>query len=111
MIKYLKYLLLVILLLVCACTTLNSSYTTEYNTQMMNEYEEIFTQWQLDSICDVDGIVHDLNKWYIVGMRDYETKENVTQYLYIHTLGEYECIYRVQKMNDGTYKITKRITK
>lgn len=82
-----------------------------FETQMMNEYEQVFTQWQLDSICDVDGISHDLNVWYQAAMKDYETKENVTQYFYIHSLGEYECIYRVQKLENGTYKITKRITK
>lgn len=109
--KYLKYLFLIILLFVSACATLNKPFTTEYDTQMMNEYEELFTQWQLDSICDADYLEHDLNSWYIISLRDDETKENVTQYLYIQSLGENECIYRVQKMENGLYKITKRITK
>lgn len=111
MMKHLKFFILGLLLMVSACASLNTPYTTEYDTQMMNEYEDVYTQWQLDSICDVDGLEHDLDSWYIVALRDYETKENVTQYLYIHSLGEYECIYRVQKLDNGLYKITKRVTK
>lgn len=109
--KYLKYLLLGILLFVSACTSIQKTFTTEYDTQMMNEYEELFTQWQLDSICNADYLEHDLELWNILYLRDYETKENITQYFYIQSLGENECIYRVQKMANGLYKITKRITK
>ena len=82
-----------------------------YETQMMNEYEKIFTHRQLDSICDVNGMDRNLQNWYVAGMRDYETNENVTQYFYILSLGENECIYRVQKLENGLYKITKRVTK
>ena len=108
--KYLKYLLLFILLMVSACTTI-STFTQEYDTTMQIEYKNYYTQWQLDSICDADYLEHNLNSWYIINLRDDETKENVTQYMFIQSLGENECIYRVQKINDDLYKITKRITK
>ena len=39
-----------------------------------------------------------------------ETKENVSQYMFIKSLGEHESIYRVQKIDKDLYKITKRIT-
>lgn len=97
-------------LFICACTSLNTSFTTEYNNTMRNEYEGYYTQYQLDSICGVDNIENDLSKWIIIGLRDDESKENVSQYIYIKSLGENECIYRVQKMENGLYKITKRIT-
>lgn len=98
-------------MIVCACTTTKTPYTQEYDNLMVNEYEGYYNKHQLDSICIVDTIEPNLEKWHILGLRDGETNENVTQYLYIKTLGEFESIYRVQKINDDRYKITKRITK
>lgn len=78
---------------------------------MVNEYEGYYTQCQLDSICVADTLELNLDNWIVIGLRDDDTKENVTQYLFIKSLGEKENIYRVQKIDDDTYKITKRITK
>lgn len=109
--KHLKKLLVFLVLMVCACTTTKLPYTQEYDNIMLNEYEGYYTPYQLDSICVADTLEPNLNNWHIIGLRDDETKENVSQYLYIKTLGEKESIYRVQKIDDNTYKITKRVTK
>ena len=77
---------------------------------MINSFDGYYTSYQLDSICVADTL-EPLNQWYMIPLRDDETKQNVSQYLYIKSLGQYESIYRVQIINDSTYKITKRITK
>lgn len=82
-----------------------------YGVTMENSFEGYYSLWQFDSICNVDKIDRDLSKWYFIPFRDYETKENVSQYMYLKELGQYEIIYRLQKIDDNRYKITKRITK
>lgn len=109
--KHLKLLFIPILLLIIACSTTRTPFVTEYDTQMMNSFEGYFTVEQFDSICAADSIESDLNMWHMIPLRDAETKENVSQYLYIKSLGEHENIYRVQKIDSVIYKITKRITK
>lgn len=106
-----NFIYFLIILFVCACTSVKKPFVTEYDNIMFNEYENVYTQCQFDSICNVDTLDNNLGTWIMLPLRDYETKENVTQYMFIRSLGENECIYRVQKINDNTYKITKRITK
>lgn len=79
--------------------------------KMLNAYEGYYTIEQFDSICNVDGLNPRLEDWIIIPLKDGESKENITQYLYIKSLGENEAIYRVQDLGGNILKITKRITK
>lgn len=110
--KHIKHFFIFITLcFLFSCGTVKRSFlTNEYDNHMYNLFEGYFTEYQLDSICRVDMIERDISKWYVIPLYDYETKENVSQYMYIMSLGEYECIYRVQPLDDGRYKITKRVT-
>lgn len=103
--------LLVFILSIFACNPTRRLFTTEYDNQMVNAFEDYYTEYQLDSICNADSISRDFSNWIYLPLRDDESQEDVSQYMYIKSLGEYECIYRLQIMSDGTYKITKRITK
>lgn len=109
--KSLKYIFIFIFLFVLGCTTISTPFTTEYNNQMFNSFSGYYNTQQFDSICITDSIEHDINHWIILYLKDDETKENISQYLYIKSLGKSEQIYRLQIINDSTYKITKRITK
>ena len=109
--KLFKYIIISLILFICACGNVKTTFVPEYETHMMNEYESVYTCWQLDSICAVDSIDRDLNSWIYLPLRDKETGENVSLYMYIKSLGEHEAIYRVQEIDDCLYKITKRITK
>lgn len=77
---------------------------------MKNMFEDNYTIAQFDSICNADSISNDLKEWHVVGLRDFETRQNVTQYLYIKELyNGKESIYRLQKLPNGKYRITKRV--
>lgn len=110
--KVFAYLMtLMFVLSIFSCGPTKKLLVNEYDNQMVNAFEGYYTEYQLDSICRVDSISRDFNSWIFLPLRDDETQQDVSQYMYIKSLGEYECIYRVQIMGDGTYKITKRITK
>lgn len=82
-----------------------------YGYSMYNAFEREFTVLQFDSICKADKLINDLSKWHTLSVQDAETKEGFNEYLYIKSLGNNECIYRLVKVNNNVYKITKRITK
>ena len=112
--KFLKYMFFAFLVVCLSCS---SSKKTQPETRpletyeiMLNVFEGYYNKCQFDSICVADTLDMDLNNWLIVPLRDYETKKNVSQYIYIKSLGKHESIYRVYKIDDNTYKITKRIT-
>lgn len=112
--KFLKYMFFAFLV---TCLSCSSSKNTHSETQpqetyeiMFNVFEGYYSKCQLDSICIADTLDMDLNNWIVVPLKDYETKKNVSQYVYIKSLGKHETIYRVYKIDDNSYKITKRIT-
>jgi len=82
-----------------------------FGANMYNVYEKEFTKEQFDSICKADLLINNLSKWHQLSMRDGETNQIVVEYMFIKSLGSYECIYRLVKTNDNIYKITKRIKK
>ena len=95
------------------CGSLKNSTpnTIVYGTSMSNAFEGYYSKAQFDSICYADTILPDLGMWHQLPLIDYETGENVSQYLYIKSLGKNECIYRVHIITNDLYKITKRITR
>ena len=114
--KRFKYFIfsLIISVFLFSCNTSSYYAKPEADIQyglMMNAYEGIFTSTELDSICKADTLNPDLNTWIILPMKDYDTNENISQYIFIKSLGEHEAIYRVQKLGTGQYKITKRVTR
>ena len=76
---------------------------------MYNIYEKEFTIYQFDSICKADKLLKDLNKWHQLKVKDGETHEEFIEYMYIKSYNRnYDCIYRLVKVNNNIYKITKR---
>lgn len=114
-IKYIIYILIISLSLsIYSCKTneqINNDNTEiNFGGQMYNVFEDYFNLAQFDSICTADRISKDLNKWHKLYGKDGETKQQTIIYMYIKSLGNSECIYRLVKYNDSKYKITKRIT-
>ena len=109
--KYFLFAIFLIFTVACSPNYTVESSNDVYGAHMLNAFENYYTKAQFDSICDVDNINPDLQQWHILSLRDYETNENVSQYLYIKSLGANEIIYRVHPLDSNTYKITKRITK
>lgn len=85
--------------------------SVSYGYSMYNAFEREFTVLQFDSICKADKLINDLSKWHNLSVQDEDTKESFVEYLYIKSLGNNECIYRLVKVNNNVYKITKRITR
>ena len=78
---------------------------------MYNSFEKEFTYAQFDSICVADTIDNDIRNWYAFSSLDGETNEPFVEYLYIKSLGNNECTYRLYIIDNNTYKISKRIRK
>ena len=87
--------------------------TTEFvfGARMYNAFEREFSKFQFDSICKADRISNNLNTWHVFTSKDGETKEVITEYMYIKYQDGGEYIYRLLKLNNNKYKITKRIKK
>ena len=58
---------------------------------------------QLDSMC-VSDTLPNLSKWEKLYLKDEETKDNITIYIYSKS----NAIYKVEKISDDSVKITKR---
>ena len=86
-----------------------TDFSIDFGMRMYNEFERDFTLAQFDSICKADNISKNLDKWHKLQATDGETHYTITEYLYIKSLGNNECIYRLVKKPNNIYKITKRI--
>lgn len=93
------------------CRTHKEIVNSTDNTFMYNAFEKEFTYVQFDSICIADTIDKDLKNWYSLSSLDGETNTPFTEYLYIKSLGNNECTYRLYVTDNNTYKILKRIRK
>lgn len=94
-----KIIILFFVFLMFACTSriMTNSIKGEYN------------EYQLDSICRVEKLPNDLEKWYGTLLYDYETQEKINQYIFIKDSNwKNEVIYTII-VDDSTYYFTKRI--
>lgn len=66
---------------------------------------------QLDSVCVVDGLSTDLEKWLKMGFYDYETRKVVDRYAFIKTMAENEEMTYILTPIDTLYILTKRYVK
>lgn len=110
--KFYNILLFFAIFIIASCSSVSTPVEPKdniFSTQMMNSFEGYYSNIQFDSICKADKINKDLNKWRKLKLIDEDTKIDISQYIYIKSLGEKESIYRVQIINDSTMKITKRI--
>lgn len=99
-----KTLFLSILLLItflCAC----SKYI------MYNSVHGIYTKFQVDSICKIERIPSNFNKWIDGSLVDYESNDSIYQYMYIKQYKGKETdevIYNVL-IKDTLYQFNKRV--
>ena len=62
-----------------------------------------YSNIQLDSMCVVDTLPN-INNWEKLYLKEYETKDNITIYVYSKS----NTIYKVEKINNDSVKIIKR---
>ena len=58
------------------------------------------TREQLDSICVVDTLEQDINKWYSTTFTDYPTNQNVTKKVFVKTNSKKQTFYILTMYND-----------
>ena len=93
-------------LLFIGCGVSNKSVVN----QSMYGYVKNIDCRQLDSICVVDDLSNNIEEWFKMEFVDYETRNVVTEFLYIKDVSEtYDAMYILVKNGECKYKITKRI--
>lgn len=79
-------------------------------TQNMYQHTVSYVQYQVDSMCVVDGIPEHFEGWIRSSYQDYETNEHITRYMYIKEMNDnYEMVYIVTQKGD-IYVVSKRKT-
>lgn len=94
-----RLILLITLLLVFAC---GPTY------QLINDYDMYYTQEQADSVCVVERIPKNLNKWTLMYMSDDSTA--FKQYNYIKSTDSTQVIWTLTDL-DSLYKFKKKTLK
>lgn len=95
-------------IVIISCSPISWSLIGNGNI-MKNSYDDIFSEYQFDSICVHDSLPIDLNLWLSVPMKDYEDNMQILKYMYIKKMDSLEIIYIINKQDDK-YNISKRIT-
>ena len=76
---------------------------------MMNSIKEAYNIHQVDSICNVERLPDDLTEWHGNILYDYETNEQINQYIFIKEYNrKNEVIYTIT-VDDSIYYFTKRV--
>ena len=89
----------------------NKEQTTVMGTPAMFGRTDTINARQLDSVCVVDGLSTDLEKWLKMGFYDYETGKVVDRYAFIKTMAENEEMTYILTPIDTLYILTKRYVK
>ena len=75
----------------------------------MNSIKGTYNEYQLDSICNVERLPDDLTKWHGTYLIDYETNEQIKQYVFIKESNRKgEVIYTIT-VEDSIYHFRKRV--
>ena len=103
--------MLTIFIFVC-CGSYNYVDTSKYGQSMEQSYNKMFSIEQFDSICKADNISYNLDDWEKMPIQDDETEAYEYMYMYIKSIDNTQCIYRLEKTSyKDSVRITKRTTK
>lgn len=94
-----RLILLITLLLIFACGPIY---------QLSTDYDTYYTQEQVDSVCVVERIPNDLNKWTPIYMSDGSTA--FKQYTYIKSTDSTQVIWTLTDL-DSLYKFKRKTLK
>ena len=104
-----KILGLILSILIISCTPKVVVDNTKKGDTMMKIMNGNYSFAQFDSMCVADTLPKDFSKWQTLWLKDYETKDKVTLYLYMKECGKTESVYKVEKISDDSVKIIKRV--
>jgi hypothetical protein len=75
---------------------------------IMNSIKGTYNQYQLDSICNVESIPEDLEKWHGNVLYDYETNKEISQYIFIKEYNKKKEVIYTITIADSIYYFKKR---
>ena len=85
--------------------------TIEKGDVMVNTMKGKYSMAQFDSMCVADTLPRSLAEWKFLGLKDYESNQRNSLFLYMKSNGRNESVYKVEQTMDDSVKITKRIIK
>lgn len=74
--------------------------------ELINQMNGNYSNAQLDSMCIVDSLPI-IDRWDKIYLKEFETNDNIT----IYVCTKSNAIYKVEKINNDSVKIIKRIIK
>jgi len=105
-----------ILYLLFAFTILGCSYKITTNggeenvgNTMLNSINKKFSMQQFDSLCIADTLPRKLSDWKFLGLKEYESNQRVSLFMYMKRDSLTESVYRAEDTMDDSVKIIKRI--
>jgi len=78
---------------------------------MVNTMKGKYSYVQFDSMCVADTLPKSLTEWKFLGLKEYESRDKHSLFLYMKSNGRYETVYKVEELMNDSVKITKRIIK
>ncbi len=104
-----KIFLSLISVIVLSCTPRYFSYESEKGDTMLKTMNGKYSNEQFDSMCVADTLPRSILSWKYIDFKDYETNEKIGIYFFIKERGKTESVYKVEKINNDSVKIIKRI--
>jgi len=106
-----KLLLFFIFLTACSSKITTDGGEENIGNTMINVINKKLSITQFDSLCVADTLPSNLEYWRFLGVKDYESGEKVSLYMYLKFNGKNETTYRAEDTKDDSIKITKRLIK
>ena len=102
------FILTIIICIIIGCShKIIDNGNTQYFNDMHNSLNTYYTQYQVDSMINVDNLPI-LTDWQNLYGRDDESKDIINLYFYIKQDSLSEILYKIETIENNKYKIIKR---
>ena len=106
--KKLFYLFVSLLILACTPKSIADGTENMGNTMLLN-FNGKLSMEQFDSMCVADTLPKSLADWKFLGLKDYESNQRVSLFMYMKRNNKEEIMYRAEDTMDDSVKIIKRL--
>ena len=76
---------------------------------MINTDNKKYSMQQFDSMCVADKLPRNLTDWKFLGLKEYESNDRVSLFMYMKRGNLTETVYRVEDTMDDSVTIIKRV--
>jgi hypothetical protein len=106
--KKLFYLFISLLILACTPKSIVDGNENMGNTILL-DFNGKISMAQFDSMCVADTLPKSLADWKFLGLKDYESNQRVSLFMYMKRNNKEEIMYRAEETMDDSVKIIKRL--